>query len=220
MNSRLNAIPTIETAMRLLESYGYDTTTLWTEHHSWLAQFDERKPTDHDHKWATRADAPSPIEQHFIRELKFPIYADGAIPGSPPIGWRTEKEYGPERLSASNAFPDRQFTLSPGQRDVLRTAHGLTPTQVVVLRNVVTFPGTNVLYQITIVSAEHIDPRRRNHVLVSAVINAAEFFEKASERDKEREAARAEADEKADKKRVAKGESPRSVKRLALTYFE
>lgn len=196
MNSRLNAIPTIEGALRLLESYAYDTSSLWAEHHSWLAQFDARKPTDHDVKWATRADEPSPISEH--------------------IGAGLDQF---EQLTASNAFGGRQFLLSSGQRDVLRERHGLTPTKVVLLRNAVCFPGSNVLYQLTIESVEHVTEDRRKHVLISAVINAASFFEAASERDKEREAARAVAEEKADKKRVERGEAPRSVARLAAMYF-
>lgn len=191
MNTRINALDQIEGAMRTLESYGYDVSAIWKEHHAYLAEFDTRTPSDHDAKWATRNEAPGALEDH-ISDGKFEV------------------------LTAAEAFQDRQFVLSAGQRDTLRERHGLTPAQTIVLSNAVTFPKTRVLASITIKSAEHIDPRRRRHVLVEAVItNPAEFFEVSAARDKEREAERA----KEDVKRVKNGEQPKTAHQRALVYM-
>lgn len=192
---RINGIEQIETAIKCLEAYGYDATSIWAEHNEWLKSLDSRKPTDFDAQWATRNQAPAPIEQQ---------YQDGIA----------------AVLSAANCFTDRHFTLSPGQRDVLRERHGLTPAQTIIITHAPTFPGTNILWQIAIKSAEHIDSRRRKHVLVEAVITpASEFFKVAADRDKEREAAKlAEADAE-DKRRVKRGLEPISVKAKALAYY-
>lgn len=216
-NQRINGIEHVETALRTLESYGYNTSSVWAEHNEWLKTLDTRNPTELDAVWATRNDKPSSIEEHFIQNLRFPIYADDHQPGDAPIGWRDEKQYGPELLTAANCFVDRQFTLTPGMRDTLRERHGLTPAKTVIINHVVTFPGTNIIWQFGIKSAEHIDPRRRKHVLVEAVITpASEFFQVSAARDKEREAEKAQEDAK----RVKKGLAPISVKAKALQYFE
>lgn len=216
--TRINAIPQIETALRTLEAFGYDVSATWSEHNAWLAGLDTCQPTEHDIKWALRNEKPSSIEEHFIQMRKFPVYGDDRSLG--PIGWRTEPEYGLEQLSAANAFADRQFTLSPGQRDYLRERFGLTPTTVVVLTNAQTFKSSHVLFQLTIKSAEHVDPRRRSHVLNAATVRASEFFAEAARLDKEREARRVEEEEKADKKRIARGEKPVGSRAVAMQYFE
>lgn len=222
MNTRINGLEHIVQCLRTLESYGYDTVALWREHNEWLATLDERKPTDLDRHWATRADAPTPIEQHFIQELRFPIYANDDSSDLEhyelkPTGWRVEKQYRPELLSGSNCFKDRQYTLTPGQRDVLRTRHGLTPAAVVVVTDVALFTGTSVVWSVTIKSAEHIDPRRRKHVLSEVVIApASKFFQDGAAIDKAREAEAVEADLKA----VKKGAAPTTARVKALQYFD
>lgn len=216
-NSRINAIEQIEANLRNLEAYGYNTSHVWAEHNAWLLTLDTRQPTPFDATWATRNEQPSSIEDHFIQLLKFPVYANAAQEGDAPVGWEEKRQYEPELLRAANAFADRHFTLTPGQRDVLRERHGLTPARHIIIVNVQTFPGTNLIASFTIKSAEHIDPRRRRHVLVEAVIiNAAQFFQLGKARDDEREVAKAETDTK----RVKKGEEPRSAKQKALRYFE
>jgi len=215
-NTRINGIEQVETALHTLQAYGYDTSSLWSEHNAWLLTLDTRSPTEQDVTWAARNPKPSSIEEHFVQILKFPIYAVDAQPGDPPIGWNEQRQYAPEVLTAANCFVDRQYQLSPGQRDTLRERHGLTPTKTVVVTHAATFPNTDILWQITIRSAEHVDPRRRKHVLIEAVITpASEFFKVAADRDKEREAERASEDAK----RVKKGLAPISVKTKALMYY-
>ena len=191
-NTRINGIEQVEQALRTLEAYGYNTEPVWAEHNEWLRTLDTRPVTAFDVTWATRNIAPSSVEEHFLG-------------------------HEPELLRAAVAFEDRHFVLTPGQRDTLRERHGLTPARHVILVNVQTFPQTNVIASFTIKSAEHIDVRRRRHVLVEAVvINAAEFFEQGAARDKEREAELAEADTK----RVKKGGEPKTAKGRALVYME
>ena len=190
MNNRINGIEQVEQALRVLEGYGYDTKPVWAEHNAWLATMDSGEPTAQDYKWAVQHE-PSTVADHHV---------DGVY----------------EVLTAARCFAGRQYTLSPGQRDVLREQYGLTPTQDVVITNVVVFKGTSLIRHFTLESTEHIDPRRRRHVLVAAVVSAARFFERSAERDKERE----EEAEVEDTKRVKKGGKPKTAKGLALQYFE
>lgn len=192
---RINGIEQIETALKCLESYGYDQTVTWAKHNAWLKSLDTCEPTELDAVWATRNQEPSSTDQHF-------------------------KDGRPAVLTASDCFVDRQYTLSPGQRETLRERHGLTPAQVIIITHAPTFKGTNILSQIAIKSAEHIDPRNRRHVLVEAVLTpASEFFRVSAERDKEREAMREKSAEAEDKKRVKKGLEPVSTKAKALQYY-
>ena len=123
----------------------------------------------------------------------------------------------PEVLSSANAFKDRHYSLSPGQRDVLRNRYGLTPAKTIILTDVALFPGTNIIWSINLRSAEHIDVMRRRHVLSAAVIApVAKFFDDAQARDKEREHDQLAADEA----RIANSGKAISVKGRALQYFE
>lgn len=190
-NTRINGIEQVEQALRTLAAYEYDVSGVWEEHNQWLLSLDNYTITELDHTWATQAAEPSTVQDH---------HEDG--------------EY--EVLTAARCFSDRQFTLSPGQRDTLREQHGLTPTKDILISNVVTFKGTNVIRNFTIKSTEHIDPRRRRHVLVEAVVSAAKFFETAAARDKEREEQAVTDDIKA----VKKGGTPKTTRGRAMQYFE
>jgi hypothetical protein len=191
-NSRINGIEQIEAALRTLEAYGYTTLPLWTEHNEWLAESERSEPTEEDAKWAAQHSSPSLLAEHT---------QDGVF----------------EVLSAARCFSGRQYTLSSGQRDVLRARHGMTPTKDILIRDVALFKGTNLISQFTLCSTEHIDVRRRRHVLTEVVISpASAFFAKAAQLDKEREAEAVEADVK----RVKEGKAPISIRAKAMQYFE
>jgi hypothetical protein len=190
-NSRINGIEQIEAALRVLEAYGYTTLPLWTEHNEWLAASEARLPDAEDLKWAAQHE-PSTVEEH-SQAGQFEV------------------------LSAARCHSGRQYTLSPGQRDVLRARHGMTPTKDILIRDVALFKGTNLISQFTLCSTEHIDMRRRRHVLTEVVIApASAFFSKAAQLDKEHEAEQVEADTK----RVKEGKAPISVRAKAMQYFE
>lgn len=210
MNTRINAIPTIEQAMKTLSAFGYDVSTVWTQHNTWLATLDERAPDDVDRQFGQRRKEPSSIEEHFQAKAS-EKNAQG------------DKQHNnePELLSAANCFKDRHYTLTPGQRDVLRNRYGLTPAQHIIVTDVALFKGTNIIWSVTIKSAEHIDPRRRRHVLHAACIApAAKFFADGIAQDKEREAEAAANAAAADEKRKANGLAPISLKGRALAYME
>lgn len=187
-NTRINAIDQIETALKLLTSQGYDTHAIWEDHNAWLLTLDTRECTDDDRRWATQNPMPSTIEEHFV---------DGE----------------PELLTAARCHVGRQYTLSPGQRDVLRERYGLTPTMTVKATNVELFSAEDVIWSVTLKSTEHVDPKRR-HVLNEVVLcPAATFFRDADIKDKEREL------EAATKAAEGKPRAQKSTTSMALGYL-
>lgn len=204
-NTRINSIVQIETAFKLLASQGYSPealSTLWAEHAVWLNSLDARAITDLDHQWATQLPEPASVEDHWVPERN----AAGDI-----IGKR------PEDLTAARCHVGRQYSLTPGQREILRERYGLTPTMVVQAVNVELFPGPDdVIWSITLKSVEHVDPRRRRHVLNEVVLQpASAFFRDAAAIDAAR-ALDAEARKLDRKPREAKVPAPKS---MALSYL-
>lgn len=187
-STRINMVEQVETWLKGLTSQGYDTTALWREHNNWLAEIETRAITDEDRTWATQLPEPAVISDHFVNGQ-------------------------PEVLTAARTHFGRQYSLSPGQREVLRDRYGLTPTLVVTAENVELFPEDDVIYSLTLRSVEHVDPRRRTRVLNSVVLApASAFFRDAAAIDKKRE----EEQEARDAER-----EPREVKKkvsIALQY--
>lgn len=167
--TRINAVESIERALHVLTSHGYATAALWAEHNHWLETVDLGPITEDDRHWATQLPEPSSIEQHV---------ANGTF----------------EVLSAARCHVGRHYTLSPGQREVIREIAEMTPTKEVIVTNVTLFPDEDVIRSFTIRSTEHIDPRRR-HVAREVVITPAwKFFASAATKDKEREERNAAAE--------------------------
>jgi hypothetical protein len=167
--SHLNAITQIESAMRVLIAQGYDISSVQQQHFEWLKSLEHATPTENDRNFAQRQQCSSITELHFAK-------------GEPEI------------LTAEQCFPGRQYTLSPGQRDILRNRYHLTPTKTVKVSWVELFPGTNIIACFGLESCLHVDNARRKHVLKSCVVSpASEFFMQARSRDADREkTARAE----------------------------
>ena len=193
----------IETALHLLTAKGFDTKALWLAHNARLHDDGKREPTEHDEKWATRAAEPTPIAEHLMEEhvSMFRITLDD---GRQVFIKQTTID--PEILTAANCFPDRQYTLSPGQREVLRERYGLQLSKVMIVTNVEMFPGTNIIASFRLEAGRHIDPRNKGAVLVKAVVRpAADFFEAGAKREKE-------AEERREEQR-ANGKKPSTVRR-------
>lgn len=195
-SSRINLVEEIESALKLLTSQGYTTSDIWKEHNEWIQASDARQPTQFDKDWASHADVEQPISEH----LEFA--------GCP-------------LLSPTYVQAGRQYTLTPGMRDVLRERYGLTPTATVVLTNVGFFSNElKVIWSITLSSAEHI-PQTRTRVLKAVVLQpASQFFHDAAIHDKAREAEAKEKSETKDKERQALGLPSKSPITLSLQYLK
>jgi hypothetical protein len=75
----------------------------------------------------------------------------------------------------------RKYSLTPGQRAILREWYGLTPTQLVVVERMEMFPHhPNLIRMVVLRSDVHITEDQRKHVLIHATIDSWGKFMDAS----------------------------------------
>lgn len=161
MTIKLSQQPEVESALRVLERFEFPpdlVKPLWHELAHRVGTAERGEPTDDDRRYELPEVAPSLLE-HFL---------DGEN----------------QVLSPTKMWNGYSYTLTPGQRGLLRDLYELTPTATVTLAWVEPWPGTRHPYRMKLVSDLHIDPRLRKHVLKEVVINkVGEFFRLAAERD-------------------------------------
>lgn len=151
--------PTIEGALRTLDVHGFATQELWRELASRIATYERGTPGEADMRYTCPTVAPD-IATHFT---------EGGVP---------------QELSASVMWAGYSYSLTPGQRAVLRDTYGLTPTQTVTVDFIEMWPGTQHPRSVKLRSDVHVDPRNRRHVLTQCVIrDVATFFADAQEHD-------------------------------------
>jgi hypothetical protein len=193
-STRINAVEQIEQALKTLRAHGYAVDPLWAEHNAWLASIDSQPCTDFDRTWARQLPEPSTTEEHFAGGVE-------------------------EVLTSARCHVGRKYTLSPGQRDVLRERYGLTPTVTVVATNVELYSTEDVIYSLTLKSVEHVDERRRRHVLNEVVLcPASAFFHDAAVLDKAREEEAAERAAEREGRESTSARQPKAAS-IALAYL-
>lgn len=157
--------PAIEAALRVLDSHAFDTKALWRELSTRIAVHERGTPGEADLKYTCPTVAPD-ITTHFV---------DGE----------------PQVLDAGCMWGGYSYSLTPGQRSVLRDTYGMTPTQTVTVEWVELWPGTQHPRTMKLKSDIHIDPRNRKHVLTSCVIrDVAAFFTTALRLDNAEDASK------------------------------
>lgn len=150
----------IESALRVLGRAGYDTAVIAREHAERMKNVERGDPSPEDFRYAL-PQVPPKTEEHFI---------DGR----------------PQDLAVSVMWPGFSYSLTPGQRAVLRDTYGMTPSQTGTVAWVEKWEGTVHARSFKLTADVHVDPRRRTHVLSSVVIRkVGEFFKSAAERDDE-----------------------------------
>jgi hypothetical protein len=146
-----------QSALRTLEALGFDVKEQWRELTLRQEAQDRGTPTADDARYELPLVAPS-TESHL--------------------------KGGNEVLDPSRLWNGMSYTLSPGMRGILRDLYELTPTQTVTVAWVEPWPGTRHPYRMCLRSDEHVDPRRRKHVLTQVVVNeVGKFFRMSAERD-------------------------------------
>lgn len=154
--------PVVESVLRVLdthaETFGFDTKPLWHALTMSQRKWEEGVPTEEDMRYVLPT-VPPDVATHFV---------DGT----------------PQELGAAVLWVGYSYTLTPGQRSLLRDTYGMTPTQTVTVERVEAFTGTQFARVMKLRSDMHVDPKNRRHVLISATINnVAEFFRVARELD-------------------------------------
>lgn len=150
--------PQIEQALRLLESHAFDVKPLWLDLAARTSRWEGGTPGEDDVRYVLPTWPPD-TATHFVA-------------GQPQV------------MGVSVLWPGFSYTLTLGQRSILRDTYGLTPTQTVTCAWVESWPGTQHPRTLRLVSDIHVDPRNRRHVLVSCVIkDVGRFFKDAAELD-------------------------------------
>lgn len=148
----------VEAALRVLDAEGYDVKPLWQALSTRIADHERGVPDVDDVKYLLPT-VPPTTAQHF----------DGSRP---------------QPLTASSLWQGFSYSLTKGQRNLLRESYGLTPTMTVTCGWVETWPGTQHPRAMCLVSDVHVDPKNRRHVLTKATIrNVGRFFRLAEEMD-------------------------------------
>lgn len=147
-----------EEALRHLESQGFEVKQLWRELTArGEARADEAPPPE-DCVHTLPKEAPQ-IESHFV---------DGVA----------------EVLQVSKLWEGYSYSLTAGQRELLREMYGMTPSQTVTVTWIEKWPKTEWLRSLRIQSDVHVDPRLRRHLLTAVVIKTTgKFFAEAERLD-------------------------------------
>lgn len=147
-----------EEALRHLESQGFEVKQLWRELTArGEARADEAPPPE-DCVHALPKEAPQ-IESHFV---------DGVA----------------EVLQVSKLWEGYSYSLTAGQRELLREMYGMTPSQTVTVTWIEKWPKSDWLRSLRIQSDVHVDPRLRRHLLTAVVIKTTgKFFAEAERLD-------------------------------------
>jgi hypothetical protein len=150
----------INDALRVLHDAGLSARDVAAAYGTLVEPTPTMRPPDADTRY-TLPDVPPTTAEHFI---------GGAAQG----------------LSASVLWPGFSYTLSKGQRALMREAYGMTPTATVTCVDVERWPGTQHPCRVSFKSDVHVDPRLRRAVLTHVTItHVGDFFAQAAELDEE-----------------------------------
>lgn len=179
-------------AVALLRKLDYDLADVYKQHAEKLAGYEASLPTDLDVKY--QLSTPKSWAGHY--EL---------VAGDCP------------EFSTSTIRVGGQFTLSAGQRKVLKDLAGLTPTRTITITDLELFPNSQAVRRLAIRSNQHI-PDNRKHVLISWTITSfGDFMQRAHDAEVTIAATKV-ADEKANKPgKVTK--PTKTIEQIAADYI-
>lgn len=122
------------------------------------ARLDEQRkqPTDEDRKW--QHTPPEVIGEHLSLGDNRPTLSCALMVG-------------------------RAYALTPGQRDYIRDHYNMTPARLVKITEVALYPGTSCIRRVTLISEEHVDPRRRKMTVKLAIDNWGQFCTESKAND-------------------------------------
>lgn len=197
VSSLLAQLASVEEALNLLDRVQLPTRIVREALRDRLDDI-RRQPTDDDKRW--------PLE--------------------PPLHIAEHVSLGDDRPELScRLVVGRAYSLTPGQRDVIRERWGMTPAPLIEVVEVALFSESKYVKRVVLRNCEHVDLSRRRHVVTKLTIDSwGQFMSAAKQKDQEREEARevverATEDVLADK--PAKGKKPAqtpSVAQLADYY--
>lgn len=141
-------------------------------------------------KWQVPCGASRAWFETAVEEMRRqPTEEDMLWPFTPPEMVGEHLSIGNDRPTLSCALvTGRAYSLTPGQRDYIRDHYNMTPAKLVKVIELAFYPGGKYIRRVTLVSEEHIDPRRRAMVVKLSIDNWGRFCTEAKKNDEDRQA--------------------------------
>jgi len=182
----------IETALEVLDKWGIPTAVARSHYANALEEW-RKQPTDEDRGWPWVE--PESIATHVNMGDRRPVLSCKVGVG-------------------------RAYELSPGQRDFIRDHYNMTPSRLVKVIEVALYPQSKCIRRVTLVSEEHVDPRRRKMVVKLSIDNWGRFCAESLANDEARrvETEPVEDDDQPTKAKVKVSKSQVNLKELFNEY--
>jgi hypothetical protein len=176
------ALVKINEAVGVLNDYGYNTARVM----EWLAgRLEEQRvqPTEVDRLWPLAGKVS--ITEHLVPNVKEIVKSASGVDVVLSHGSAAERPTLSCRLQVGMAY-----SLTPGQRDVIRDRFHMTPAPLVEVIECAMYADNVHIRRVTLKSCEHVDPRRRAVMTKFSIDEWGQFCADAKRRDIDREEAK------------------------------
>lgn len=173
----------INGAIRTLGEWGLPTRLV-------MEALDERlqeqrvQPTEVDRLWPLARRIS--ITEHLVPNVKEVVTSAAGVDVVLSHGSAAERPTLSCRLQVGMAY-----SLTPGQRDVIRDRFNMTPAPLVEVIECAMYSDNIHIRRVTLKSCEHVDPRRRAMMTKFSIDAWGQFCADAKQRDADREEAKA-----------------------------
>ena len=173
----------INGAIRTLGEWGLPTRLV-------MEALDERleeqrcQPTEVDRLWPLARRVG--ITEHLVPNVKEVVTSASGVAVVLSHGSAAERPTLSCRLQVGMAY-----SLTPGQRDVIRDRFNMTPAPLVEVLECAMYEDGVHIRRVTLKSCEHVDPRRRAMMTKFSIDAWGQFCADAKQRDADREEAKA-----------------------------
>lgn len=154
------------------------------------------QPTEVDRLWPWAGKGKMSITEHLVPNVKEVVTSASGVDVVLSHGSAAERPTLSCRLQVGMAY-----SLTPGQRDVIRDRFNMTPAPLVEVLECAMYEDNVHIRRVTLKSCEHVDPRRRAMMTKFSIDAWGQFCADAKQRDADRE----EAKEKAQSESEAPG---------------
>jgi len=182
-----DALVKINEAVGVLNDYGYKTGNIieWLVH-----RMEEQKaqPTEVDRLWPWAGKGKVSITEHLVPNVKEVVTSASGVDVVLSHGSAAERPTLSCRMQVGLAY-----SLTPGQRDVIRDRFNMTPAPLVEVIECAMYADNIHIRCVTLKSCEHVDPRRRAMMMKFSIDAWGQFCADAKQRDADREEAKSEA---------------------------
>ena len=175
----------INGAIRTLGEWGLPTRLV-------MEALDERleeqrvQPTEVDRLWPWAGKGKMSITEHLVPNVKEVVTSASGVDVVLSHGTAAERPTLSCRLQVGMAY-----SLTPGQRDVIRDRFNMTPAPLVEVIECAMYADNVHIRRVTLKSCEHVDSRRRAMMTKFSIDAWGQFCADAKQRDADREEAKA-----------------------------